>query len=282
MFFLTLFKLGLTATSANSHFCVLTQKVDNSGLGGKQRNPRNSSNFDRNLALIRAVNELQMHIVTPRSPKSSRDGALFELAAAMLALLISAHHGAAANSPSSRHTVDASLTLTDVDGKACRPFDLDSAQAIALIFVLHDCPIANAYAPEIQRIARAYQNQPVRLALVYVDPDLTIEQINQHRKDYGHQDTRAFFDREHQLVRATGAEVTPEAVVVTKDGRIAYRGRISNLYADYGKRRRKATKHDLRESLDAILAGSPVPTPRTEALGCFIPKLDRRQSFSEP
>ncbi len=172
------------------------------------------------------------------------------------------------------HVGDTSLTLKDVSGKERKPFDLGADRASVLIFVLHDCPIANAYAPEISRIAAAYKTQPVRLALVYVDPDLTLKEINRHRKEYGHEGYTAFFDRKHQLVKATVAEVTPEAAVIDSSGRIAYRGRISNLYADYGKRRREATRHDLRAAIDAVLAGRPVATPRTEALGCFIPKLD--------
>ncbi len=172
------------------------------------------------------------------------------------------------------HVGDTSLSLKDVSGKEHKPFDLGADRASVLIFVLHDCPIANAYAPEIARIAKDYQAKPVRLALVYVDPDLTIKEINRHRKEYGHEGYTAFFDRKHKLVRATGADVTPEAAVIDASGRIAYRGRISNLYADYGKRRRKATRHDLRDAINAILAGKAVKTPRTEALGCFIPKLD--------
>lgn len=192
------------------------------------------------------------------------------------ALSISAT-GARLSAADPKHRIrvgDTGISLRDVGGTLHKPFQLNSAKASVLIFVLHDCPIANAYAPEIHRIAESYKSKPVRLALVYVDPDLTIEEINRHREDYGHKDTAAFFDAKHRLVKATGADVTPEAVVVTEGGKIAYRGRISNLYADYGKRRRKATTHDLRNAIDAILAGQPVKTPRTEALGCFIPKLD--------
>ena len=30
---------------------------------------------------------------------------------------------------------------------------------------------------------------------------------------------------------------------------------------------------DLRDALDALLAGKPVPKPRGKCIGCFIPKL---------
>jgi hypothetical protein len=59
-------------------------------------------------------------------------------------------------------------------------------------------------------------------------------------------------------------------VLVDRGGAIRYRGRIDNAYADLGKPRQHVTSHDLRVSLDSVLAGRPVPTPETEALGCYI------------
>ena len=53
-------------------------------------------------------------------------------------------------------------------------------------------------------------------------------------------------------------------------GAIRYRGRIDNGYADLGKPRQHVTSHDLRVSLDAVLAGRQVPAPETDALGCYI------------
>ncbi len=174
--------------------------------------------------------------------------------------------------PDIKTVADPGLAMKDVDGKERHPLLPGEDKASVLIFVLPDCPIANAYAPEIRRMTVDYKNKPVRFALVYVDPDLKPGDIGKHRKEYGHDGCSAYFDKDFALANATAADVTPEAVVIAGKGRIAYRGRISNLYADYGKRRRKATQHDLRDAIDALLAGKPVTTPRTEALGCFIPR----------
>ena len=43
-----------------------------------------------------------------------------------------------------------------------------------------------------------------------------------------------------------------------------------NRLEDLGQERVQVTQFDLRETLDAILAGKPVPHPRTKALGCAI------------
>lgn len=70
------------------------------------------------------------------------------------------------------------------------------------------------------------------------------------------------------------ATVTPEAVVVDRNGEIRYRGRIDNFYADLGKPRQQITQHDLADALNAVLAGKPVLHPETKALGCYIVSPD--------
>lgn len=80
-------------------------------------------------------------------------------------------------------------------------------------------------------------------------------------------------DAEHKLVSAAGITRTPEVAVFTPDGKLAYRGRIDDRYAGFGKKRPEPTQRDLRDALTAIIAGKKVPTPRTEAVGCSVPDL---------
>ncbi|MCH1502459.1 MAG: hypothetical protein L7V86_02645 [Verrucomicrobiales bacterium] len=68
-----------------------------------------------------------------------------------------------------------------------------------------------------------------------------------------------------------GAKVTPEVIVLDRDGKTLYRGRIDNTYADLGKRRRVTTSHDLRDVLEALAKGEAVEPKSTEAVGCLIP-----------
>jgi hypothetical protein len=74
-------------------------------------------------------------------------------------------------------------------------------------------------------------------------------------------------------VKATGVTITPEAAILTPEGKIAYRGRIDDRYVELGKRRIAPTRRDVREALTALLAGQPVKGPRTRAIGCPVPDL---------
>jgi hypothetical protein len=142
-----------------------------------------------------------------------------------------------------------------------------------LFFVTNDCPISNAYAPEIARICSEYAAKGADCSLVYVDPGLTDQAAREHAKAYGHGEYPRIVDRKHELVKMTGVTITPEVAVVNDAGKVVYRGRIDNSFAALGQARRSPTNRDLREALDATLAGKPAPHAETKALGCYIPDL---------
>jgi hypothetical protein len=164
----------------------------------------------------------------------------------------------------------ASLGIPDINGVPRSPMK-PAGKASVLFFISSDCPIANSYAPEIQRICSAYGQ--VSCNLVYVDPTLTVADVKKHVQDFGYSSLTAILDSSQKLVKAAGATITPEAAIVSPSGQVLYRGRIDNVYAALGKRRPEATEHDLRKALDEVLSGKPVSTAQTQAIGCYIPPV---------
>lgn len=163
-----------------------------------------------------------------------------------------------------------SLQVHDIDGQV-RTLQSSAQKATVLFFVLPDCPISNAYAPEIKRIESEYARQNVETWIVYVDPNLSIEAARKHAKAYGLNGS-LIVKASLPLAWKVGATIAPEVAVLGPDGKRLYLGRIDNLYADYGKRKAKASQRDLRDALDAILQGKPAPKEITKAIGCFISK----------
>jgi AhpC/TSA family len=162
------------------------------------------------------------------------------------------------------------IAVHDIDGAPREPLKVEKGHVEALFFVTNDCPISNYFAHEIRRICDAYAKRGAGCALVYTDPTMTDEQAHKHSAEYGHGDYPKIVDRNHDLVKAAGAAINPTAVLITSDGKIAYRGRIDNSYAAIGVQRRVVTEHDLRDALDAVIAGRPVAKPETEPIGCYI------------
>jgi hypothetical protein len=141
-----------------------------------------------------------------------------------------------------------------------------------LFFLMTDCPISNRYAPEIQRICASYGPKGAHCFLVYVDPSTAADAVLNHVKDYKYTCCPTILDSERRLVRKAGATVSSEVAVFSNTGQLRYRGRIDNFYAALGAPRQVVTEHDLRDALDALIAGRAVRNPRTQAFGCFIPE----------
>lgn len=169
--------------------------------------------------------------------------------------------------------VNQSIVLQDIQGQSRTPLKTDQANGSILFFVTHDCPISNAYSPELTRLRNEFSSKGFQLTLVYVDPDVTADGIKQHMKDYSLEGYTAISDKKHVLVKEAGATITPEVAVIANNGTISYRGRIDNMYPALGQRRRIITERDLRNVLNSIVDNKSIPITRTKAVGCYMPNI---------
>ena len=172
-----------------------------------------------------------------------------------------------ANSPKS----DRAIEFTDLAGQKHKPLAVPEVKATVLFFLLPDCPNSNAYAPEIKRICDTYEPKKVAAFIVHADSDVSVAVARKHAKSYA-LPCPVLLDPAHRLVEFTGVTTAPEVAIISPDGKILYKGRIDDLFADFGKRRPEPTRRDLREALDSILAGKDVKTPTTKAIGCPLPE----------
>lgn len=161
------------------------------------------------------------------------------------------------------------LQLEDLNGEPYDPWTATDVNVRVFLFTGIDCPISNRYAPEVRRLYEAYHPQGIDFVLVYPHGDETPEEIRKHLAAYDYPCT-AVRDPDKTLATLTKATVTPEAVVIGPELQMVYRGRIDNLYADFGKARAAATVHDLDEVLEALSKGGKISSRTTEAVGCFI------------
>ena len=168
------------------------------------------------------------------------------------------------------------LSLPDLEGKSVRPLAETGVKAVIFIFARSDCPISNRYAPEIRRLSLSFKPENVRFWLVYPGANEPVKSIRQHIREYDY-GCEALRDPRHELVKLTGASVTPEAAVFISQRtgvKMIYRGRIDDQYAAAGKHRPGPTVHDLEDALNAIVKGSTLKFKTTVATGCYISDLE--------
>ena len=177
--------------------------------------------------------------------------------------------GIAAGQHGSKHL--AAIELADLDGKRLDIIPREHA-ATVFLFARTDCPISNRYAPTVRALEEEFSSRDVAFYMVYVNPKQSPGKIKAHQEAYRYP-CLAVRDDTHQLVQQVGVRVTPEAAVLDRSGRVAYRGRIDDRFVDFGKTRQAPTRNDLQIAIQEVLAGRDVQVPATKAIGCFIADL---------
>ena len=169
----------------------------------------------------------------------------------------------------------AAAQLPDLDGRLVDPFQVTSVtKATVFLFVSTDCPISNRYAPDVRKLHDTFAKDGVAFWLIYPNPADAVSDVRDHLKSFSYPGT-ALRDIKHDLSKRAGATITPEAAVYDASGRLTYRGRIDDRYSAVGVERATATKLDLRDAIAATIAGKPVATRFTQAVGCYIADFAR-------
>jgi hypothetical protein len=167
------------------------------------------------------------------------------------------------------------VQLPDLNGRLVDPLQAQpGTKATVLLFISTDCPVSNRYAPDVRKLHEAFANDGVAFWLIYPNPADAVGDIRDHLKSFSYPGT-ALRDPKHDLAKRAGATITPEAAVYDASGRLAYRGRIDDRYSAVGVERATPTRQDLRDAIAATIAGKPVATRFTQAVGCYIADFTR-------
>jgi len=161
--------------------------------------------------------------------------------------------------------------VLDLGGSPKDPLKQTPGKVVVLVFVRTDCPISNRYAPLLQEMSVKYGSEAA-FWLVFPDKNESTESIRSYLQEFNYK-LPALRDREHSLVKKSGAKVTPEAAVFNSKRALVYHGRIDDLYREFGKARRAATTHELADAIEAASKGVAPPSAAAEGVGCFISDL---------
>jgi len=163
------------------------------------------------------------------------------------------------------------LTLKGVDGSTHSFKDLlGEGQAVCYLFLYTKCPLAQTYSPVLNALAGEFGKKGVRFVGVICEPE-AIQDLDAYKKEFS-VSFPIFLDTNFDVAKLLGATVTPEAFLVSRDGAVAYAGRIDSRYKERGEKSLAKVREDLREAILDLLAAKPVRSPRLAASGC---PLDR-------
>jgi peroxiredoxin len=159
-------------------------------------------------------------------------------------------------------------SLRDLRGNRRSLHDFKGHQAVVLAFLGTECPIANLYTPRLLELEKTYRAKQVQFLAVYANEHEDLDKVAMHAADHD-LPFPVLKDFGQKLADALGAARLSTVVVLDGDFVLRYRGRIDDRYG-VSFRRPKATRDDLSEALDELLAKKKVSVPETEADGCLI------------
>jgi len=160
--------------------------------------------------------------------------------------------------------------LRDSKGIVHRAEEWRGKRAVVLFFMMTDCPLANGYVPEMNRMREVYESRGVAFYAVQSDNTVSDAVVQKYAQEFGYS-FPVLNDSRLTLARFTGAKVTPEVAILSPSGEVLYLGRIDNkVEDDITHPRYAATEPELRNALDAVLAGKTPKEIRTRAVGCAI------------
>jgi peroxiredoxin len=160
-------------------------------------------------------------------------------------------------------TID-DFTLPDASGKDQSLKSLKGEKGTVLIFVSVQCPVSNAYNERMEKLATDYKAKGISVIGINANSTEDAGAVKAHASE-NHLTFPILKDAGNKIADRLGASRTPEAYLLDANNKLVYHGRIDNSKEASG-----VNSSELRDAIDATLAGKPVEKTTAMAFGCSI------------
>jgi len=158
----------------------------------------------------------------------------------------------------------ADFTLPDASGTPRRLDSFRGSKGTVLIFIATQCPVSNGYNERMEKLAQDFKARGINLVGINANSTESAADV----KDHAAKNNLTFTilkDNGNKVADMLGATRTPEAYFLDASNKLLYHGRIDN-----SRDITQVNSSELRDALEATLAGKPVPKATANAFGCSI------------
>jgi thiol-disulfide isomerase/thioredoxin len=180
--------------------------------------------------------------------------------------------------------------LPGVDGKTYSVADFDKSPVLVIVFTCNHCPTAQAYEERIKSIVNDYRDKGVALVAIspndpksvrldelgYTDLSDSFEEMKVRAKHRQYNFPYLYDGDTEEASKKYGPRATPHAFVFDKLRVLRYVGRI-----DDSERPDRAKTRELRDAIDAVLAGRAPKVAQTGTFGCSIKWAGKEESVKQ-
>jgi peroxiredoxin len=160
------------------------------------------------------------------------------------------------------------ISLPGVDGKTFASKEVKTPLTL-VVFLSAECPYVRATEDRINQIAKDYTGKLTLIGVNSNDTDVFPSEglkgmrARSDAKNYVFPYLR---DDDGAVARAYGAACTPDFFLFDSAHKLAYRGRMDDSWS----KPEEVKKRDLREAIDALLAGKRPDPNQSPSRGCSI------------
>jgi peroxiredoxin len=174
------------------------------------------------------------------------------------------------------------FNLPGVDGKNYTPDSFKDAQLLVVVFSCNHCPYVIGSEERIIAFANDYAPRGVRMVAINSN-----ETVGHPGDSFEHMKQRAaekrypfpyLRDDSQEVALAYGALRTPHYYVFDADRKLRYTGRMDDNPRNPGKE----TTRELRDAVDALLAGKKPPVEVTNPIGCNVKWQGKERHWMPP
>jgi peroxiredoxin len=156
------------------------------------------------------------------------------------------------------------FTLSDYDNHERSLKSLAGKNGTVILFIAVQCPVSNAYNERMEKLAQDYKEKGINVVGINSNVKEDAAAVKAHAAEHKLSFT-ILKDSANKIADKFGASVTPEAYFLDANNKLLYHGRIDNA-----RDAAQVETPDLRNALDATLAGKPVEKTEAKAFGCSI------------
>ena len=187
----------------------------------------------------------------------------FVIGAAVVAFGTRASEGEVPPPPAIGATIE-DFTLPDVSGQERTLKSLAGKNGTVLLFIAVQCPVSNAYNERMEKLAADYKAKDIAVIGINSNSKEDADAVKAHAAE--HKLTFPILkDPGNKIADRLGATVTPEAYFIDAGNKLLYHGRIDN-----SRNAAQIETSDLRNALEAALAGKAIEKTEAKAFGCTI------------
>jgi peroxiredoxin len=174
------------------------------------------------------------------------------------------------------------FSLPGVDGKTYSPSTFKDAKILVIVWSCNHCPYVVGSEDRMIRFYNDYKPRGVEMIAINSNetvghPTDSFEHMITHAKEKG-LPFPYVRDDSQEIALKYGALRTPHYYVFDQDRKLRYTGRMDDNPRNPGQEK----THELRDAVDALLAGRKPPVELTNPIGCNVKWQGKERHWMPP